>query len=282
MLYIPACVPCIVKQAHTLSSKFAGCSEEIQFKILGEVCDHIKNVNSYSSAIRLSGIIQDVVEKYLGKDNPYEIIKKKNIKIVKEYEDSLNKLMENSDDKIEMALRIAITGNTIDIAANPDFCIQNDIDQITSDNIILPLLEEFREKSKKAGTILYIGDNYEEAFFDKYLLSELLPAETFFAVRSRPILNDITLSEAKDLGINKICKVIESGSTIAGTDLEECSSEFMDIFNKADIVIAKGQGNYESLFRAERKVYFLFKIKCSVVSLKTGYSLGKGVLISNH
>ena len=63
MLYLPACVPCMVKQAHTLSSKFAGCSEEIQFKILGEVCSEIKNINSYSTSIKMSGVIQNVIEK---------------------------------------------------------------------------------------------------------------------------------------------------------------------------------------------------------------------------
>jgi len=282
MLYLPACVPCIVKQAYTLSSKFAGCSEEIQFKILGEVCSEIRNINSYSTSIKMSGIIQNVIEKYLGTENPYEKVKSTNIEIVKQYENYLHELLQNSDDRLDMALRIAITGNSIDIAANPDFCIQNDIEQITSDSIRLPLLEEFREKIKQGGIILYIGDNYEEAFFDRYLLSELLSKEIYFAVRSRPILNDITLTDAETLGIDKICKVIESGSTISGTDLEECSSEFMEIFNKADIVIAKGQGNYESLFRAEREIYFLFKIKCSVVSVQTGYSMGNGVLISNH
>ena len=186
--------------------------------------------------------------------------------------------MEASNDKLETAIRISITGNTIDLGANPNFNLEKEINIITSSKINVDSIDNFKDDFNKANRILFIADNYEEALFDKFLIEQLKPKEVVFAVRSNEILNDITLEDAKRLGINKLCKVIESGSRIAGTDLNEGTPEFIDLFNKADLVIAKGQGNFETLLNAERSIYFLFKVKCEVISELCGYPVGTGLL----
>ena len=117
--------------------------------------------------------------------------------------------------------------------------------------------------------------------FDKILLKQLLPKRIVFAVRSKPILNDITLEDAKTLGIDKICEVMESGSKIAGTDLSQCSPEFLNFIEKADLVIAKGQGNFETLLNVERPIYFLFKVKCDVIGRRSGLPVGRNALYLN-
>ena len=117
--------------------------------------------------------------------------------------------------------------------------------------------------------------------FDKILIEQLLPKEVVFAVRSKEILNDITLEDAKSLEIDRLCKVIESGSEISGTALEQVSEEFFELFNNSDLVIAKGQGNFETLMNTKRKIYFLFKIKCEPISELCGYPIGTGILHSN-
>jgi hypothetical protein len=99
-----------------------------------------------------------------------------------------------------------------------------------------------------------------------------------YAVRSNEILNDITLQDAKILGIDKLCKVIESGSRISGTDLNEGTGEFIDLYKNADMIIAKGQGNFETLLNSERSIYFLFKVKCEVISELCGHPVGTGLL----
>jgi hypothetical protein len=190
-------------------------------------------------------------------------------------------MIEAADDKLEMAVRISITGNTIDLGANPNYNLEKEINIITSSKINLDSLDKFKEDYKKAKLILFIADNYEEALFDKFLIEQLKPKEVVFAVRSNEILNDITLEDAKRLGIDKLCKVIESGSRIAGTDLDECTAEFLDLYKSADMVIAKGQGNFETLLSANRSIYFLFKIKCLVISEICGYPVGTGLLYLN-
>lgn len=282
MFFDPACIPCIVKQAYNSAKIFTNGNKDIQFKIVKKVCAEVINFDEDSGAPMFSKTMQSVIEKYCGEENPYKKIKEENIKKAEKYFMFMKMMIEDSKDKLDTAMRAAIIGNVIDFGANPDFDIDYEMNRIASNNIDLSALPKFKEDYKKADTILYIGDNYEEAFFDKFLLNELLPKKIVFAVRSKPILNDITLEDAKRLEIDKICEVMESGSTIAGTDLNECTPEFLDIYHKADIVIAKGQGNYESLINENRPIYFLFKVKCKVISDRCRYPIGIGILLFNQ
>jgi hypothetical protein len=282
MFFDPACIPCIIRQAYNSSKLFTDGNKELQLKIIKEVCAEAAQIGSDCSAPKFSKKMQLILEQYYGSGNPYEKIKEENYKVADKYYMFLKMMMDSSQDKFDTAIRIAIIGNIIDFAANPDFDIDYEVNRMASNNIDLSFLKRFKEDFSKAETILYIGDNYEEAMFDKFLIKELLPKKVVFAVRSKPILNDITLKDAKQLEINKLCEVIESGSTIAGTDLEEVTQEFLDIYHNADIVISKGQGNYESLINETRKIYFLFKVKCEVIASRCGYEKGKGVLLCNQ
>jgi uncharacterized protein with ATP-grasp and redox domains len=282
MFFDPTCIPCIIRQAYNSSKLFTDGNKELQLKIIKEVCAEAAQIGDDCSAPKFSKKMQLILEQYYGNGNPYEKIKEKNYKVAEKYYLFLKMMMDSSQDKFDTAIRIAIIGNIIDFAANPDFDIDYEINRMASNNIDLSSLKRFKEDYSKAETILYIGDNYEEAMFDKFLIKELLPKKVVFAVRSKPILNDITLKDAKRLEINKLCEVIESGSTIAGTDLEEGTTEFLDIYHNADIVISKGQGNYESLINETRKIYFLFKVKCEVIASRCGYEKGKGVLLYNQ
>lgn len=278
MFFDPACIPCVIKQAYNSAKLFTNGDKELQLKIIQEVCAEATKITDDYSAPKFSQKMQSVIEKYYGSENPYEKVKERNIRIAEKYLMFVKLMIEGSTDKLDTAMRAAIIGNIIDFAANPDFDIEYEINRMASDNIDLSDLKIFKEDLRKAGTILYIGDNYEESLFDKFLLKELLHKKVFFAVRSKPILNDITLEDAKKLEIDRLCEVIESGSTIAGTDLDECTPQFLKLFQEADIVIAKGQGNYESLIDAPRPIYFLFKVKCDVIARRSGFKLGKGVI----
>jgi len=282
MFFDPACIPCIIKQAYNTSNLFVKGNKELQLKILKEVCSEIQYISKNYNAPYFSAKIQSIMEKYEGSGNLYGSIKEKNLRKVKKFQLCIQIMIDESNDRLETAIRAAIIGNAIDLAANPDFDIEYEINRITSPDIHLPAIAKFKKDLQKAKLILYIGDNYEEALFDKFLLKELNSIKIIFAVRSRPVLNDITIDDAKKLKLNKICKVIESGSKIAGTDLRECTPEFLDVYQKADIVIAKGQGNYETLIDEKRPIYFLFKIKCDVIKEKSGYLKGDGVLLYNQ
>jgi uncharacterized protein with ATP-grasp and redox domains len=282
MLFDLRCIPCIVNQACSASKILAHGNKDLQLSIVKEVCRAVDDIDMNDTAPMFSGTIQSIVEKHLGVANPYESIKEKNRTTVEQYLPYVRALVDGSQDKLDVAIRAAIVGNIIDLGANPKFDIEREINHMTSNNIDLSVLPRFKEDLKEAELILYIGDNYEEALFDKFLIAELLPRTVIFAVRSRPVLNDITLEDAKRIGIDAMCTVIESGSTIAGTDLKECTREFLELYEKADIVIAKGQGNYETLMDETRPIYFIFRIKCEVIAERSGYAVGHGVLLYNQ
>jgi len=282
MFFDPRCIPCIINQAYNAVRLFNKDDKELQLKVVKEVCKSVDAVDRNYTAPMFSLTIQSIVEKHLGVVNPYERIKEDNRRIAERYIPFFRTMIEGSKDRLDTALRVAIIGNIIDLGANPRFDIEYEVNRIVSNTIDLSSLPRFKDDLKKAELILYIGDNYEEALFDKFLLSELLPRKVVFAVRSKPILNDITLDDAKRIGINSICTVIESGSTIAGTDLKQCTSEFLELYTKADMVIAKGQGNLETLINETRPIYFLFKVKCEVIAERSGFPLGYGVLWSNQ
>jgi len=282
MFFDPQCIPCIINQAYNASKLFTNGNNELQLKIMKEVCKAVDGIDMNFTGPLFSLTIQSIVEKNLGISNPYGSIKQSNMKRAEKYIPFFKMMMEASKDRLDTAVRIAIIGNIIDLGANHNFDIEYEVNRIASDSLDLSMLPIFKEDLNKSGLILYIGDNYEEALYDKFLIQELLPKKVVFAVRSKPILNDITLEDAKRIGIDAFCKIIESGSTIEGTDLKQCTPEFLELYNNADMVIAKGQGNLETLFDEKRPIYFLFKVKCDVIAKLSGYALGKGVLLYNQ
>ena len=278
MIISPACIPCIVKQSYTLSCLLGVSDKKLQNKIIYETMELLVKEKDFPTAPHFSSKLQSLIKQNLNGKASYKEIKEKNRKLAEKYVKYLKSMVEASSDKLETALRISIIGNTIDIGANPNFNLENEINTLTSDKINLDLLESFRKDLRTAKQILFIADNYEEAVFDKILIEQFLPKKVVFAVRSSEILNDITLEDAKSLGIDKLCDVIESGSKISGTALEQVSKEFKEMFDSSDLVIAKGQGNFETLFDADRKIYFLFKIKCEPIAELCGHPAGTGIL----
>jgi damage-control phosphatase, subfamily I len=282
MSFDPACIPCIINQANNSAKLFLDGNKSARLQILKEVCMEVQNIEDNFTAPMFSSIIQNLIEKNLGVTDPYKQAKECNLRTAQKFLPYLDTMVEGSINKIEMGVRAAIIGNTIDLGANPKFNIENEVNRILSSDIILSQLNSFIKDLENTSLILYIADNYEEALFDKILLKVLGSKKIIFAVRSKPILNDITVEEANHLGINKICEVIESGSTIGGTDLSMATEEFMHYYNNADMVISKGQGNYETLMDEKRPIWFMFKVKCDVISTRCGFPVGKGILLFNN
>ncbi|MGM0366836.1 MAG: damage-control phosphatase ARMT1 family protein, partial [Actinomycetota bacterium] len=133
----------------------------------------------------------------------------------------------------------------------------------------------FKADLKKAKNILYIGDNAGEIVFDRVFLEELIKEQKniVFSVKSGPIINDATREDAEEAGINNLVKVIETGTDRSGVNFQYISEEFLKEFKKADLVISKGQANFECLDSVDKNTYFILKAKCRQVAscLKAGY-----------
>jgi uncharacterized protein with ATP-grasp and redox domains len=139
-------------------------------------------------------------------------------------------------------------------------------------------LDGFRNAAAAAKDILYIADNAGEIVFDRLLIKQIGPEKITFVVKGGPIINDATIEDAQAAGLTDLMKVIDTGDDAPGTILEFCSEDFQHCFEAADLVIAKGQGNYETLSNIDKNIFFLVKAKCPVIARDLGCEVGETIL----
>jgi uncharacterized protein with ATP-grasp and redox domains len=191
-------------------------------------------------------------------------------------------LIQSSKDPFETAVRLAIAGNVIDSGQGDhvgEEKIRKTVSQCLDQPISKPTLNELREEIGKASNIVYLGDNAGEIFFDRLLIEELNGRPITFVVRGAPIINDALKDDARMAGLDTLGRVVDNGSDVPGTILEECSPEFKRHFMEADLVIVKGQGNYETLSEERKKIFFLLQVKCPVIARDIGCEQGDMVIV---
>ncbi len=189
----------------------------------------------------------------------------------------LRREVEESPRPLETAMRMAIAGNIIDFGTphgQKDNRLLDVIEHAAQAEICMDSFAAFQQRASDAKLILYLADNCGEAVLDRLLIEQLSSNKVVFAVRGKPILNDITPAEVPQVGIDQICRVVDNGSDVPGTIFEQCSSQFRELFDQADMIISKGQGNFETLQDSGREIFFLMKVKCAVVAEETGLPLG--------
>ena len=173
----------------------------------------------------------------------------------------------SSEDSFDLALRLAIAGNIMDYGANNSFDIHKTINSVLKASFAIDHSPLLRNKIQKAKSILYLGDNAGEIVFDKLFIETIMPNNVIYAVKGSATLNDATIEDAKAIGMDKVVDVISNGYNAPSTVLHKCSKEFLKIFNSADIIISKGQGNLEGLiYENDPRIFFLLMVKCDVIA----------------
>jgi uncharacterized protein with ATP-grasp and redox domains len=183
-----------------------------------------------------------------------------------------------------MACRLSILANSIDFGPNFNHGgIESIIDEATTSSMTL-MVNDYNQLwscLNKSRSLLYLGDNAGEIVFDRLLIEEIhrvKELETYFVVREKPVINDATMDDALAVGIDSVAKVISNGSDAPATILSQCTAELQHLFRSADIIIAKGQGNYESLEGEPENIFFMLRAKCPLVAELLGVSVGDCVL----
>lgn len=258
------CIPCFMQQAYR-TAKLATDDEEKIKEVLNSVGEMVKSISLENTPPETGNIVYQKIREITGNDDPYQKIKKDNIDEALSLYPDLKKLIEKSDDRLLTAIRIAIAGNVIDLGVNQKFNIEEDLKTILKQNFAFCDYEEFKEELHKAKSILYLGDNAGESVFDKLLIEEL-GKPVIYAVREIPVINDCIIQDAFDSGIHEVAEIISSGSTAPATILSLCNLEFLDKFQNTDLIISKGQGNFEGLSQVDRSVIFMLKAKCPVIA----------------
>ncbi|MCF6201720.1 MAG: ARMT1-like domain-containing protein, partial [Hydrogenimonas sp.] len=176
-------------------------------------------------------------------------------------------------------LKASVAGNVIDLASTHTFDLDDEVAKVFDTPFAIDDSKELESSLEDASTLLVIGDNAGEHLFDKLMMEQIVDlyprVEIFYAVRGRPIINDITLKEAKEAGIDEVATIVDSGVDTPGFDPERISAEARKVYESADMVISKGMGNYESLNDlATKEIFYLMKVKCSVVASSLGSRIG--------
>jgi len=248
------CIPCFFNQA-LRAGRIATDDEKKIKKLLDEIGMVLKDIPLESTPPETGRLIYKKVSEITGKSDPYKEIKIESTKKALSLYKNLKQRVEKSDDKLLVAIRIAIAGNIIDFGVNRNFDIEREIHEVLGKDFAIYDYKKFKECLDKADEILYIGDNAGESVFDRILIEEL-KKPVIYVVRDGPVINDVTYDDAILAGIDKIATIVSSGTNAPGTILTTCSNEFRKIYNEAKLVISKGQGNCEGL-SDKKSLYFL-------------------------
>ena len=262
------CLPCMMNQA--LRTARISTNDEIMIKqVLDEVGTIIKDIPMHHTPAQSGVLVYQKIREITGVVDPYKDIKKNSINEALALYPNFAKLMDQSDNKLLTAIRIAITGNIIDFGMDKQYVLAEELNKTMEQDFAIFDFDAFINELEQAKSILYIGDNAGESVFDKILI-EALGKPVIYVVRGIPIINDVTMEDAIDSGIEKVAEIMSSGSPAPGTILELCDDDFVHRFNEADMVISKGQGNYEGLSEVSRSIFFLLKAKCKIIANDLG------------
>ena len=279
------CMHCLVKRQAENIKKYP--DEEKKAEYLGKVLGIIANGAEEEPAPVLLSYIGRLHEEYFGKPFSFEELKKGYNTMMLRKEAEICRKIGEAADPLALALRFAQIGNFIDFGAMDsvdDAKLMEFLEQAET----LPLSEEtcrkFTENLKTARKLVYMTDNCGEIVLDKLLLETIVKfapqVEKTIIVRGEPVLNDATMEDALQVGIEKCGKVIPNGTNIAGTYIPWLSAEAKQAMEEADLLISKGQGNFESLHGCGLNIYYLFLCKCQWFMERFGLSQYSGVFIN--
>ena len=275
------CYPCFLRQGLE-ASRIAGGDEKMQAEVLQAIMTALLNVSQEETPPHIGWLIHRTVREVTGNPDPYKDIKKFHNEQMLNMEAELVSLINGSSAPLIDAVKLAGTGNLIDMGPERRWSTMGEIfEGFTEKSTDHFDYDSFERYLKNAGTLLYIGDNAGEIVLDKILIS-LLTGNTdldiTYAVRGNPVINDATAEDARFVGITDIVKTIDTGADFPGVVLNSCSDEFLDRYYGADMILAKGQGNYESLSDESENIFFLLQAKCPLIARKIGCNVGDMVL----
>jgi len=277
------CIPCILRQSLD-AARMVSKDPKVHENILREVLGWAGEMDLSQSPPAMAQRIHRRLREIAGVDDPYRETKDRQNFIALEMLPSLRSKIESASDPLLLAARLAIAGNVIDMGVNGNLT-EADMLQAVNRALTEPLVgdyDEFRTAIAKAQSILYLADNAGEIAFDRLLIEKLLPERVTLVVRGAPVINDATLADAQAVGLDKIVEIIDNGSDAPGTILRDCSQEFQRRYSDADLIIAKGQGNFETLSNEPENIFFLFKVKCPLVSDLVHQPIGTQMLLQSR
>jgi len=283
MKVYPECLPCFAHQALQAIDR-SKTDESLRWEILIEACKHIATFKPGMKPVEMAEVIYPLVAQKTGVPDPFETVKHETNQHALALYPFFKNLVTESDKPIETAMKLAIIGNNIDFGVPHNHLInlENETLSMLHEPLAIDDTKDFLNLLPASSSLLLLADNSGEIVLDKLLLETIHNhnpnLKITVAVREIPIINDVTLADVKEVGFPPFISTISSGNKTPGVILGKASKEFLDVYNSADIILSKGQGNYEGLSdEAEARVFFLFRAKCAIIARHVG--VGEGSMI---
>lgn len=283
----PECITCIVDKHLSAHPVDITLDEKIDY--MQRVLKIVSSATKDMSAPVIVGQIYDLQKEMFGMEKDFAEIKKYfNAQMLERYS-TFQEAIDKDEDSLKLAIQYAMIGNYIDFGAMKE--VEEDklnelLAQAKEINISNQEYENIRQEILTKKKMVYLTDNCGEIVFDKLLISkikEMNPKlDITVLVRGGKVLNDATMEDAVQVGLDQIIKVMGNGSNIAGTSLDKISDEARILIENADFIISKGQGNFETLQECGLNIYYLFLCKCVMFANKFQVSRFTGMLLNDR
>lgn len=279
------CLPCMVNQVIKVANITGVNNKEV---LLKEVFTYLSKMDFEETTPEVIGEIFGMIKEHTNNQDPYKETRNYYntlfLKLLPEFE----RKIEQAENSFQLAVRYAIVGNIIDFNPSHNTLLEDIFDYFEKMEQLELAIDDSKELAEdilNSKTLLYLGDNCGEICMDKILLrkiKELNPnVKISFGVRGKPVVNDSIAEDAYAVGIDEYAEVIDNGDGSLGTVLKRTSREFKEVYKKADVVIAKGQANYECLSEEKKNIYFLLMTKCDVIANDIGAPEKKMICMKN-
>jgi len=275
------CIPCVLRQCVEAAAMVSD-DPELVFRVAREVAAVLSKYTQDATPAHISEAGHGLAKQIVACDDPYRAVKDRYNAAALEMLPRLREIVAGSEDRLRAAAGIAVAGNVIDFALAQAIDVDAALAQVLEEGFAVDDWPAFQAALARARNLLYLGDNAGEVVFDRILLEQLRreypTLDISYVVKPVPILNDATEVDARAAGIHEICPIVTTGQPTVGFIFETAHAEFRARLEAADLIIAKGQANYESLDELHFPTLFILKAKCPTVAASLGVRPGQLML----
>lgn len=275
----PECARCFLRQAGD-AARLAGVAHAEREALLATIGQELAQAPQGQNPAITASSMHARIRQLSGNPDPYREKKCEATAHALALYPHLKALLAAAADPLATAVRLAIAGNIIDLGVADEYDLEASIERVLALPPAIDHLERLRRAIDKAQNILYLGDNAGETVLDRLLIEHLGKPVTY-VVKGGPAVNDATREDACEAGLEGVCAIIDNGAAAMGTLLDQCSAAFRRRFDAADLIIAKGMANYESLVGNRGNLFFLLQAKCAVVAADLGVAERSIVILEN-
>ena len=276
------CIACFMRQAVETVQR-ATDDPHVRLEVIKEVCRLVDTVTEETTPPDFAEQLYATVYRMTGNPDPFVEVKREANALVMAIEPRLREVVEQSRDPLLVAVKLSIVGNSMDLGVVHEYGdVKGLAHRVLSTGLAMDDYGTFVERLRSARHVAVVGDNNGEIVFDRLLLEQMKRMNNCrytYIVRGGPVINDVTREDALAVGIDRLADIVDTGVAAPGLVLSTCSDAARRVFYEADMVVSKGQGNYESLSDASREMFFLLLVKCDVVAKDLGAPVGGAVVL---